>query len=209
MVALILALTLHANPYLPKAMAQVRALDEQAALETLTQAKNWPRNTPSELAQVHLWFGLAYAGLVREEEARESFRAALLIDNSLELPSGTSPVVIAWWTASGGRVAKPSLVPVATKPGPDLAGGPPPEPEKPKWKPWAGVAVSAVAAAALGAGIYFGVQAKNLRTTAENTPRAAAADALNREAVATAQRANWFLGGGGVGALAGAALFVF
>lgn len=209
MVSIILALALQANPHLPKAIEQVRALDETAALATLELAKRWPENTPSELAQVHLWFGLAYVGLAREAEARESFREALALDEALELPSGTSPVVVGWWKALGGRTAKPKLVPDEVVGGQPLLVKPVEPLPPPRWKPWTAVAISAAAITTLGVGVYFGVQSRQLRASAENTEPAGVADALNQEAIVSAQRANWCFGFGGAGALAGAALFVF
>jgi|CXWL01.1.fsa_nt_gi hypothetical protein len=210
MITTLLIMVLHANPHLTKAIEQVRALDEQAALVTLALAKNWPENTPGELAQVHLWYGLAYVGLAREADARDAFRAAILLNDALELPAGTSPVVHGWWKTLGGRQAKPALVPTKEVRSPALVTAPTiVEPAPVRIRPWIGVAISVAAATTLGVGVYFGVQARALRTTAENTPHATTAVALNQEAVATAQRSNWLFATGAAGALGGAALIAF
>ena len=212
MTSFFLIALLQANPHLPKAIEQVRALDEQAALVTLALGKNWRENTARDLAQIHLWFGLAYVGLAREADARDSFRAALLLDDTLELPAGTSPVVTQWWSELGGRTGNPALLPLLpdeASPSPERIAVAPPAVRPVRWKPWVGAALSVAAAATLGAGVYFGVQARNLRTAAESAPRAATADALNGDAVAAAQRGNWLFAAGGAGALAGAGFLVF
>jgi hypothetical protein len=128
------------NPYLGEAIRQLRALDERAALETLAKAESWPRNTPQQLALVHLYVGLAHAGLNEKLPAEDAFRNALLLDPGIVLPNDVSPVVKSWWREAGGS----EHVPPAPPP---TAGS-----SKPMWLVPAGLA----AAFAVGAGVCYG-----------------------------------------------------
>jgi hypothetical protein len=92
----------HANPLLERGIRQVMNLDEASAVRTLEQARLWKGTTPPELARTYLWLGMAYAGLNQVIKARESFRAALVLEPSLQLPPGTSPRIRSWWRESGG-----------------------------------------------------------------------------------------------------------
>ena len=210
MISLVLSILLLANPYLAKGIEQVRALDEQTAVKSLIEAKNWNGNTTGELAQVHMWLGLAYAGLAQESEARESFRAALLLDDALELPTGTSPVVTGWWEELGGhRPQKPILVPTAQPPPTQqiVEARPQSRPVLLRWPFWTGLVFSVAALAAFSAGVYYGVAANSLRSTAERTERAFLADAIDEQAMRTAQQANWLMAAGGLGVLLAAGSF--
>jgi hypothetical protein len=92
----------HYNPYLERGIKQVQDLDERTALRTLEQARSWTGTTPAELARVHLWIGLAFAGLRQPAKAKENFKAALVLEPKLELPEDASPLVQAWWREAGG-----------------------------------------------------------------------------------------------------------
>jgi hypothetical protein len=92
------------NPFLAKAIEQLRALDERAALVTLAQAQDWAKDAPRELAMVNLYEGLAYAGLNEKVAAEDAFRAALLLDPAVALAPDASPVVLSWWREAGGTV---------------------------------------------------------------------------------------------------------
>lgn len=50
---------------------------------------------------MHLYLGLAHAGLAQAEQAIEAFKAALLLDPSVRLPEGTSPRIRGWWRKAG------------------------------------------------------------------------------------------------------------
>lgn len=68
------------NPHLQRAITQVENLDEAEALKTLEKARSWPKNSPHDLALVHLYLGLAHAGLSHGKQAVEAFEAALLLE---------------------------------------------------------------------------------------------------------------------------------
>ena len=91
-----------ANPYLARGVTQVQRLHEREAVRTLELARGWPDNTPEQLAQASLWLGLAYAGLNQPPKAKESFRAALVLDATLQLPAHASPRIQKWWEEAGG-----------------------------------------------------------------------------------------------------------
>ena len=92
------------NPFLAEGIAQVESLNEEKALETLAKALKC-RNSPETLAQVHLYLGLAHAGVANEAKAVSSFRSALTLDNTIcNLPGWdkSSPRVQEWWVKAGG-----------------------------------------------------------------------------------------------------------
>ncbi len=226
-----------ANPHLPRAVAQLRALDEAAALKTLEQARAWTKNTPRDLAFVHMYIGLANAGLARDGEAQASFGKALLLDPDLELPRFASPRVRDWWTRAGGKV-EAAPAPAKAEAGPPVpppqlalkpaAAVPPPAPvvgpatpspakapvagagiSKSRAVPWVGVGLAAAGLAGLGVAAWNGTEASRLG-------RKAAGESDLRQAVpdqASAQRAsetaNVLFGVGGALAVAGGAVFAW
>jgi hypothetical protein len=99
------------NPYLAQAIAQLAALDERAALETLAKAEAWAKDAPMELAKVELYVGLAHAGLNQKPAAEDAFRQALLLDPAVMLPKDCSPVVWSWWREVGGGEGPPTRLP--------------------------------------------------------------------------------------------------
>ncbi len=128
------------NPHLRRGVAQLAELDEAGALRTLEKARAWPKNTPHDLALVHLYLGLAYSGLSQGAKAVDAFRAGLLIEPELQLPADASPRIREWWVKAGGKLpepakpspepSKPTPEPVA-EPQPVLTPQPAPAPEPP------------------------------------------------------------------------------
>ncbi len=208
------------NPLLDKALGQLDALDEVAALATLTQAKAWPSNTPHQLALVHLYTGLAHAGLAHEAEALEGFKSALVLEPELSLPASVSPRVRAWWLRAGGKApeppaakkpadaprldAPPSLEPAAA-PRPAVLEQREPEPGVGVRRPL-GVALAVAGVGALVAAVVLSVQAVELGNRANAEGRTIGdAQALHAAAEQRAQLSTGLYIGGGV-ALAGGGL---
>jgi hypothetical protein len=181
------------NPFLPKAIEQLRDLDESAALKTLEQARAWPQNTRAELAQVHLYTGLAQAGLVRADEAIASFRTALVLDPELRLPEGASPRVREWWVSAGGRVDDAAAQP--PEPGPSMAAASSrssetPPPVSSRKLRWLGVTLAGASLLGVGIGAVFGGRAASLAGQANREPRIVLAEPTYASAVGNALGAN-------------------
>ena len=207
---------------LERAIVQVRALEERAALKALEQVRHRRGITPEVLARAHLWTGLAYAGLNDGARAKASFRLALVLEPALLLPEGFSPRVQSWWADAGGRVpllpTPPAAPPVVLRPlaptaaRPSLVPIPPPElrlwvaPPR-HWHRWAGVGVGV---AGLGCGVAGGLLSMPVSTfnersrTEDDVGRSVRLHELARH---SAQTANVLFGVGG-GLLVGAGLLV-
>ncbi|MDQ3266376.1 MAG: hypothetical protein M3Y59_22465 [Myxococcota bacterium] len=187
------------NPHLARAIRQVEDLEEQAALESLELARRWPEVSTSQLAQVHLYEGLAHAGLANGPEAISSFHAARLLDPAVALPSGSSPRVREWWV----QATPASRVTQAPGPKPELQGPPPAatapppvlessSPAIPRWVPYA---VAAVAVLSVGTAVWSGSQASLHAREANDLVDIGPASALRAQAVGEAFRANLLYGG--------------
>ncbi len=187
------------NPHLARAIEQVEDLEEQAALESLEQARRWPGISTLELARIHLYEGLAHAGLANGPEAISAFHAARLLDPSLALPKESSPRVREWWTQAtpGGQPgpgpkAPPEvqgLPPAATAPPPVLASS---SPAIPRWIPYA---VAALAVVSVGTAVWSGSQASLHAREANGLVGIGSASALRTQAEGEALRANLLYGG--------------
>jgi len=169
-----------ANPFLERGIGQVERLDEDNAVKTLEQARAWPRNTPEQLAQVQLWLGLAYAGLNQSSRAKESFRAALVLNPHLSLPPGRSPRIQSWWQESGGTISPTEMAqeapPPRPAPAPAVVTAPPPAPapELPRpslsWKRWTGGSLAGAGLVTIAVGVAFGLQMVSLSNQAKREP---------------------------------------
>ena len=146
------------NPHLPRALEQIRALEESDALRTLQRARAWPDNTAADLARVHLYTGLAHAGLSSEARSIASFRDALLIDPRLTLPEGVSPRVQEWWKAAGGGASTPVLEPPPA-PAPPVVEVPPQALQAPPAPPRSFAARHRRSVLLAGAGVLAGTAA--------------------------------------------------
>lgn len=192
------------NPHLARAIQQVQDLEEQAALESLELARSWPEVSTSELARIHLYEGLAHAGLANGQEAISSFHAARLLDPSLTLPTDSSPRVREWWAqaapssgvaqAPGGqpgssRIAPPEVPPAATAPPPSRVSS---SSRVPRWVPYA---VAAAAVLSVGTAAWNGSQASLHAREANDSVGIRAASMLRAQAEGEAFRANLLYGG--------------
>ena len=200
------------NPHLAQAIRELRELEEQKALRTLEQARKWASRSPEALAEVHLYLGLAYAGLARERDAVEHFHAGLLLDPGLVLPDWASPRVREWWVKAGGPSSAPpsealaapaptpapGLPPVAT---PDAARGP-------RWSQWSGRALMVLGAVAAGGAVWAGLRANALDAESRSERWAPAAAELRQRAESRARTAN-LLWGASAGAGAAGLVLVF
>lgn len=201
------------NPHLAEAMAQIQALEERKALQTLERAKDWAKGSPRALAQVHLYMGLAHAGLVDEARAVQSFEAALALDRTLQLPPNLSPKVNEWWQQARAKYPAPEVKTPSPAPAAALAPSPPdvpaPAPQTaPLLRRYAGYGLLAAGAAIIGGGVYSGIRAQSVARSAAQEPFGAPALALQEEANGHATTANLLYIGGAVAAGAGAVLVV-
>lgn len=189
-----------ANEHLARAIDQVQALDEQAALLSLAEARKSPTLSAGELALVHLYEGLAHAGLANGPDAIAAFHAARLLEPSLTLPAEASPRVREWWAQ-----AAPGTAPEARatlEPLPTVPEAPPPQLVEPTpvaavspvpgWAPYAAAGAAVVAAAG---GIWSGIQASSHAQAANDAAGIAAASDLRRRAEREALTANLLYGG--------------
>jgi hypothetical protein len=209
-----------ANPHLAPALALIEEFREEEALRVLEQARKWRGNTPADLARVHFYSGLAHAGLAHSEQAISSFRAALFLDSTLELPPGSGPRVTEWWALAqppGARRAsnEPALTPAVT-PAPAQALPSPPTaatsstvtraPAPPRWL---ALSLLGAGAACAAAGAIVGARAVALeaRTEAEDLPVGAYMK-LHDQAGRGAQTANLLFGVGAAAGVGGGVLFV-
>lgn len=103
------------NPHLQRAVKELESLDEAGALRTLEKARTWPKNSPHDLALVHLYLGLAHAGLSHGKQAVDAFQAALLLEPTLVLPPDASPRIREWWVKAGGEGPRAAAVVEAPK----------------------------------------------------------------------------------------------
>jgi hypothetical protein len=188
-----------ANPYLLSAREKLQALDDEGALTLLDQAKHWPGNSESDLAQVYLCMGLAHAALAHEEKAIEMFRNALILDAGIHLPDDAAPRVHEWWHKAGGAsetaAAPPSDAPVLA-PVPSLA----PvttvvtvvqkEPSRVHGVTITGAVTGGLGLLGLAGGAYLGSEAQSLRDQAQQSAGTSVMIPTYRNAVSDAQKAN-------------------
>jgi tetratricopeptide (TPR) repeat protein len=80
-----------ANPMLERGIRHLTELESGKAVKQLRRALRWSRNTPAELATIHLYLGIAHFNLQRPKEAAASFRSALKLKPEIRLPRLTSP----------------------------------------------------------------------------------------------------------------------
>ena len=207
---LVLHLLLAANPYLPRALKQIRALEEQAALKTLDQALRYEGSTETETATAHLYLGLVHATRAKEAEAIAAFKRALALDPELRLPDEMSPAVMGWWKRAGGKLdaRQPALVP---PPPVIIVQQPPPpaEPPPPPWKRYLGVGISGGAVISLGSGLLVGQRAVALKRLADGAVDIGIGQSYQRGAESWATSANALFVVAGVLAVVGVLLIVF
>lgn len=208
MIALALALTVAANPFLEQAKEEYVALDFESCVQRLGQAAEWKGSTPAELRDVELYAGLCHLNLSHRREAAEHFKLALRIDESADLPPYSSPKAVELFLAVKKSLREPA------KPLPDddspfdteLTPKPKVDPLPPAppavWKKNAGpIALGVVAVAAIAAGIGLGLHAKALESQANVAHFESDAVAYGRAAQDNAVAANVAYG---VGVVAGA-----
>jgi hypothetical protein len=218
---LLLLSLLHAgpNPDLERAIRQLHDLDERGALKSLELAKRRTGATREELAQVHLYTGLANAELNGQKEAVKSFRAALELDPNVRLPRTASPLVRGWWEELGGLVEAPPVVvreppPPPQPPAPIVVtqrvvvhDTPPPAPSR--THRWVGVSMGALGAGLIAAAIVLSARAAAGQRQSASEPDLALSESEHASAVQQAQTANKVGAVGGGLVLAGGVVFVW
>jgi hypothetical protein len=219
--ALVLASVLQAgqNADLARAIQQLQNLDERGALRSLELARRQPGISREELAQVHLYTGLAKAELFGQKEATKAFRAALDLDPNIRLPRTASPLVRGWWGELGGIVeAAPALVPALAPPGPppapvvvtervvvhDTAPAPPSRTHR-----WVGVSIAALGVGVIAAALVLGARATATQRQSTSEADVALSASEHASAVQQAQTANKVGVVGGGLAIAGGVVFVW
>ncbi|MFL5319624.1 MAG: hypothetical protein ACJ790_08190 [Myxococcaceae bacterium] len=175
------------NPYLGQAKVFYQGLEYEKCLARLDQATKWA-SEPAEQVEIELYAGLCNFNIGNMDEAKRRFDLALGLDPKLQLPPYTSPRIGEIFEASRKRAEEKlaRMNPVAKKEEPVVVAKkeePPPKksdapvetkltPEQPpKEDVTAGVsteksyvapiALAGASALSLGAGAYFGLQAKN------------------------------------------------
>lgn len=204
------------NALLKKVREELQALNELAALKTLEQAREQAKNSPDDLAWVHLYTGLAHAGLADKPKAVKSFQTALVLLPDIALPTWVSPVVRNWWVEAGGVVPAAADTPRVQQP---RTLEPPfqrpeevkPDPGQKGWKTtrWVGVGLSAGAVALVTTGFIQGKRASNLAAQAQAQPDLSAGLTLRRQAESTATSANVLFAVSGALAAAGVLTWVW
>jgi hypothetical protein len=202
-----LSLTAFAAPssleQLTQAEAQIKALNEESAVEILEKLLAEPHLAPADTARAYLLLGLAHGGLANEEKAVESFRTARGLSHSLSLPPKTPPRVVQWWERAAPPLPPaPSQSPAVT--GLGKAGDlPAPQNHRPPWLrhlAW-GLTGSSLVAAGVGAG--FGVDARAAYAQARQQEWASEAEPLFHRAHGEAHTANLLFGVAATTAVAG------
>jgi hypothetical protein len=217
--ALALASVLHAgqNADLERAIQQLHDLDERGALRSLELARRRPEISRQELAQVHLYTGLAKAELFGQKEATKAFRAALDLDPNIRLPRTASPLVRGWWEELGGMVeAPPALVPAPSGPPPapvvvtqrvvvhDAAPPPPSHTHR-----WVGVSIAALGVGVIAAALVLGARAAATQRQSVSEADIALSESEHASAVQQAQTANKVGVVGGGLAITGGVVFAW
>jgi hypothetical protein len=196
-----------ANPFLRAAREKLQTLDDEGALTLLEQAKHWPGNSESDLAQVYVCMGLAHAALAHEEKAIEMFRNALILDAGIHLPEDAAPRLLEWWHKAGGGPETPapppsdvpllSLVP-SLAPSRTVVTVVQKEPSRVHGVTIAGAVTGGLGLLGLAGGAYLGQEANALRNQAQQSAGTSVMIPTFRNAVSDAQRANalYAIGGG-------------
>lgn len=204
--ALTLALFLHAvpepapNPYLAEARVFYIALEYERCLQRLEQARSWV-SAQRERVELELYFGLCSYGVGDDAQGLHHFRLALALEPSATLPPGVSPKIAHVFQEEAARARPGPRVTVERPPRPPASG-----------RSTRSVVVSAVllglGAASGGTGIYFGVQAKALESSANGAGYFSDADRQARAAHLDAVLANVFFGLAAAAALAAVLVFL-
>lgn len=209
MIAVSLALLLAASPELERGRQLVHELHEEEALAVLSRAKVKAAQTPDELAEVHLYLGLAHAGLAHKAEAMTAFQTARVLAPDIALPEWVSPRVIEWWVESGGtKPGAPQTPPPAEK---IVVVQSPPKVIVERAHPlrWVGGAMLVGAAGLAVSAALVGTHATELSRNAAREGNLDAAIAFDRDAHQTARTANFLYAGAGVLAIGGGVAFAF
>jgi len=168
---------------LEEGMKLYESLDYENAQSKLELALGHDDASASDIGRAALYLGLVHYNLGNTVAAETYFGVALTFDDSLALPSGTSPKIgdtfkqIRELRFPSPRVGEPGGE--AVKPI-DVAGTGPPrwgqEPAKPveteKGFPWWTAAAGTLTAATGGAAVYFALKARATKNTIEDSPHA-------------------------------------
>jgi tetratricopeptide (TPR) repeat protein len=201
------------NQHLDRGIKLLNDMEDAKALEELQQALAQPGNTPAEQVKIHIYLGITYFSLLKNEEAKKSFERALELDVTAELPESTSPKIRDFFAklkeerkrAASGVGQRP-----ATRPSEPVGPVTPPPPPPPRrsinWPAWiaAGVAVAAGAA-----GLALGLTSRSSADRAADLSLPwAEAEAEHDAARGRALGANICFGVAGAAAVTSTVLFI-
>jgi hypothetical protein len=125
--ALLLLLTPNTTRYLRAAAAAYDSLDYERALEQIHHARADAQGVEDDTA-IALYEGVILADMGRSDEARDAFRAALMLEPNSPLPARVSPKVVALFDSVRAEVNKR----LAAEP-PALRASAPPPPAPSVW----------------------------------------------------------------------------
>ena len=108
------------NPYLSAAEKLFDSLEYEEAELTLNKALTFSGNTPKDDVRIALLFGMLYAETGRPDLATRSFKRALAIDRSAQLPMVSSKVRALFDQARNELGISAEEPPVVEKPAPAL-----------------------------------------------------------------------------------------
>ena len=196
---------------LEQGVAQLNDMEDRKALASFKVALKTVKDN-GEKASIHVYMGVAHYNLLNTNEARVSFRQALMLRPDAPLPEQVSPKIQAFfegvkseYKAEQAAKAKPKLKP---KPKPKPKPLPPPDSRGTyKIAAWA---MLGVAVAAAGAGLGMGLSGKSLEDDANDLAHPfGEAQVLHDQASTRYLVGNILYGVAGAAAITSGVLFYF
>jgi len=91
--ALLTSAGAHANPHLKQGIKLLQDMEHEKAIKVLRRGLTWNKNTPHDLAKIHLHLGIAQFNLMQTRAAKRSFAKAIELEPGIELPKLTAPKI--------------------------------------------------------------------------------------------------------------------
>jgi len=91
-------------------------MEDAKALKLFNQALEQPGNSDEDRAKIHIYMGIAYFNLMRQNEAGQHFQKALEIDAKAQIPPMTAPKIKALFYRVRNKSMKHASSPAATTP---------------------------------------------------------------------------------------------
>ena len=83
------------GPHFDIGLSLLKRFEYAEAIKAFEKALDWPGNTRKERATIQLYIGVAQSNVTDYDAAEASFKRALTLDPSVELPKHTSPKITA------------------------------------------------------------------------------------------------------------------